>query len=239
MAGQGMGASGRDARAPLVATVVLVGTWTAYFVALHLLPWVGLERVLKGLLMPTLLLWVLAAAGPARTPRWLVGGLVFATVGDIAIDIDFIAGMLGFLVMQLCYIAGFVHAGALRRIRERWWPVVAYAAIWLAANLALGPQLGELRLPVAVYSLAICVMAALATGLHRRVGIGAALFVVSDALIAAGEAGIDLPLRSALVMPTYLAAQWCIATGWLAHAASDRDPAADVTHPSPAAGLST
>lgn len=213
-------ASSAHVRAPLAATVVLVATWAAYLVALYLLPWPGLERVLKGLLMPALLLWVLAAAGRGAAPRWLVAGLVFATVGDIAIDITFVAGMLGFLVMQLCYIAGFVHAGAVRRIRVRWWPVLAYAVIWLAANLALGPQLGELRVPVAVYSLAICAMAALATGLNARVGIGAALFVVSDALIAAGEAGVDLPLRSVLVMPTYLAAQWCIASGWL----RDDDP---------------
>jgi uncharacterized membrane protein YhhN len=201
------------ARAALLLVAI---TWTAYFLALHVLPWDGAERVLKGLLMPVLLLWVLASAGRAA-PRWLVAGLVFATVGDIAIDISFVAGMVGFLVMQLCYIAGFVRTGAAQRLRQRWWPALLYAAIWLGANLALGPQLGELQVPVAVYSLAICVMAALATGLNARVGIGAALFVVSDALIAAGEAGVDLPLRSVLVMPTYLAAQWCIASGWLRH----------------------
>jgi uncharacterized membrane protein YhhN len=206
-------------------------------VVLYLAPWPGPERVLKALLMPALLLWVLAAAGRGA-PRWLVAGLVFATVGDIAIDLDFVAGMLGFLVMQLCYIAGFVRAGAVRRIRQRWWPVLAYGTIWLAANVGLGPQLGELRLPVAVYSLAICVMAALATAVSRRVGIGAALFVVSDALIAAGEAGVDVPLRSALVMPTYLAAQWCIASGWLAAAWRDGASAADVTQSSRAPGLS-
>ncbi len=171
------------------------------------------ERAGKALLMPAPLVAIVAGLGRA-TPRWLVAGLVLATVGDIAIDIRFEAGMAGFLAMQVCYIAGFLALGAWSGLRGRWAAPLGYAALWAVVNLLLGPQLGELRLPVLVYSAAICAMASLAVGVGARVGVGAALFVVSDALIAVGEAGLDLPAGAALVMPTYLAGQYLIATGW-------------------------
>ena len=87
--------------------------------------------------------------------------------------------------------------------------------MWITVNLALGPALGDLRLPVLVYSAALCTMAALGAGVNARIGVGAALFLISDTLIACGEADLDYVGRSALVMPTYLAAQYLIATGWL------------------------
>ena len=172
-----------------------------------------LQHLAKWVLMPALLLWVLVALGSAA-PRWLVAGLVFATVGDIAILYVFELGILGFLVMQICYIAGFLGLGAVRGLRRRWPAALVYAGIWLGVNLGLGPEFGDLRIPVLVYSLAICIMAALAAGVSTRVAIGAALFLVSDFSLAVGEAGIDFAGRSAIVMPTYLAAQYLIATGW-------------------------
>jgi len=117
-------------------------------------------------------------------------------------------------VMQICYTVGFLGLGAWGGLRRRWSPALVYAAIWLAVNVGLGPQFGDLRIPVLVYSLAICIMAALASGVSTRVGIGAALFLVSDLFLAFGQAGIDFAGRSAIIMPTYLAAQYLIATGW-------------------------
>jgi uncharacterized membrane protein YhhN len=196
------------------AWLVVGVVWATYFVLRALEVAEPIERVAKGLLMPVLLLWVLAALG-SSAPRALVLGLVFATVGDIAIDVRFEAGIAGFLVMQVCYIVGFIGLGAVRGLRARWPIAAIYAAIWLAVNIGLGPSFGDLQVPVAIYSLAICVMAALAAAVSSRVGIGAALFLLSDALIAVGEADLDFPGRGLLIMPTYLAGQYLIATGWV------------------------
>jgi uncharacterized membrane protein YhhN len=193
---------------------LLVGVvWVAYFLvrALDASQWI--QHVVKGMLMPALLLWVLVALGSAA-PRWLVAGLVFATIGDIAIIYVFELGILGFLVMQICYSLGFLGLGAWGRLRRQWAPALVYAVFWLAVNVGLGPQFGDLRIPVLVYSAAICTMAALGTGVSTRVGVGAALFLVSDLFLAFGEAGIDFAGRSAIVMPTYLAGQYLITTGW-------------------------
>lgn len=196
-----------------VGWVVLVVVWAGYFLLRALAVPESLEHVAKGLLMPALLLAIVGAMGRA-TPRLLVVGLLLAMVGDIAIDIMFEAGMAGFLAMQLAYIAGFVGLGAVSVLRRRWPAAATYAALWVGVNLVLGPELGDLRIPVLVYSAAICVMAALAVGVSARVGVGAALFLFSDALIAAGEADVEFSGRAALIMPTYLAGQYLIATGW-------------------------
>jgi uncharacterized membrane protein YhhN len=81
-----------------------------------------------------------------------------------------------------------------------------------------------LRFPVAVYSLLLVTMAVLASGRNRAAAAGGALFVVSDALIACSLAGLSAhPRQESAVMPTYVAAQFLLAAGYLR---PQRDPAA-------------
>jgi uncharacterized membrane protein YhhN len=174
------------------------------------------HTLVKGLLMPALLLWVVVALG-AAAPRLLVAGLVLATVGDVGLEYDatFLLGMAGFLAMQVCYIAGFIRLGAEARTSRLPLVTVGYLAFWAIANLILGPRLGDLRIPIAVYSMALSVMAIAAarTGI-RRIAIGGLLFLVSDMLIGVDLADLGFPGRGIVVMVTYLGAQYLIATGW-------------------------
>jgi uncharacterized membrane protein YhhN len=196
-----------------IAWGVVGATWLTYLV----MQVAGLEGPLrllvKGMLMATLLGWVLVALGP-RAPRWLVTGLAFAILGDVLLDVRFELGMVGFLLMQVCYIVGFLRLGAWTGLRARWPVGVAYLIVGVGANIALGPHLGTLAIPVLVYSTAILSMAALASGVDSRVGLGGVLFVISDALIGVDKAGAGFPGRGMVVMVTYLAAQYLIATGW-------------------------
>jgi uncharacterized membrane protein YhhN len=70
-------------------------------------------------------------------------------------------------------------------------------------------------------------MAALSTGVSRLAGIGGAVFLVSDALIALHEfAGLDLPRHGFWVMLTYVVGQALIVAGVLdQEGASGADPA--------------
>ena len=207
------GSTQRAVRRQRSAWVLVAVIWAGYFLIRALGAPDALENLAKALLMPALLVWVLVAFEGAA-PRWLVLGLVFATVGDVAIIYVFELGILGFLVMQIFYIVGFISLGAVAGLRARWPVALGYFAIWLGVNIGLGEQFGELRIPVLVYSLAICVMASLGAGVSTRVGIGAALFLVSDMFIAFGEVDIDFTGRAGVIMPTYLAGQYLIATGW-------------------------
>jgi uncharacterized membrane protein YhhN len=196
-----------------IAWGVVGATWLTYLM-MQVAGFEGpLRLVVKGMLMATLLGWVLVALGP-RAPRWLVAGLAFAVLGDVLLDVRFELGMVGFLLMQICYIVGFLRLGAWQGLRARWPIGVGYLIVGLGANIALGPHLGSLAIPVLVYSTAILSMAALASGVGSRVGLGGALFVISDALIGVDKAGAGFPGRGMVVMVTYLAAQYLIATGW-------------------------
>jgi len=73
-----------------------------------------------------------------------------------------------------------------------------------------------LRVPVAAYSLLLVSMAVLACGRNREAAAGGALYVASDALIACGLAGINaVPRQESAIMPTYVAAQFLLAVGFL------------------------
>jgi hypothetical protein len=55
---------------------------------------------------------------------------------------------------------------------------------------------------------------AVASGRHgKRSGLGGALFLISDALIAMRMAGRDFPGRGVLVMSTYATGQYLLASG--------------------------
>ncbi|MFC6236254.1 lysoplasmalogenase [Longivirga aurantiaca] len=188
---------------------------------------VGLEPVAtatKPFIVGLLLVWAWLATD-RRPPRLLMAGLAFALLGDVLFELPgtlaFLAGIVAFLVMQVCYIRGFLRLGAGAWLRDRPVVVVGWALLWVALNVALGPLLGELRWPITVYSLALVAMAAcaLATG-SRLVGVGGVLFLVSDLLIGLRAADVSIPASGVLVMATYAAAQVLITVGWVALARS-------------------
>ncbi|GAA0235151.1 lysoplasmalogenase [Cryptosporangium japonicum] len=168
-----------------------------------------LQWVAKPLLAPLLAIWLVRRHGFDA----VVVALGFATAGDVALLIDderaFLVGMVFFLGTQACLISAFARRG-----RRRRWALAGYAVLWATANAVLGERLGDLRVPVLVYSLALSVMAALAAGVSRRVAAGGALFLVSDFLIGLGAAEITVPGQDLLVMVTYISALALIVTGW-------------------------
>jgi uncharacterized membrane protein YhhN len=126
----------------------------------------------------------------------------------------FVPGMGAFAAAHACYITALARDGAARGVRPR--VAAGYAALWAVLIAVLWRRLGPLRVPVAAYSLLLVSMAVLASGRNRAAAAGGALFVVPDALIACGLAGISaVPRQEAAVMPTYVAAQFLLAAGFL------------------------
>ena len=123
-------------------------------------------------------------------------------------------------------LAAFALAAAGDRREEMRLPAAGIAVSGLGDTALLGPEswfvpgMGAFaaaqRVPVAAYSLLLVSMAVLASGRNREAAAGGALFVASDALIACGLAGINaLPRQESAVMPTYVAAQFLLAAGFL------------------------
>jgi uncharacterized membrane protein YhhN len=177
--------------------------------------------------LTTVLLIVHAARRGADEPaarRWILAGLVLSLVGDVALlwpKEGFLPGLIAFLLAHLAYIVAF-HGRV--RFASRWQPFAGYALIAALVLAVLWPGVpAALRVPVLLYVVCLASMAAQAAvvwlALRSTAGerlawsgaIGGALFLLSDALLAANKFAGPLPLASLWVLASYWAAQWCIA----------------------------
>ncbi|MGW6709885.1 lysoplasmalogenase [Streptomyces sp. NPDC054956] len=201
----GTGAAGRL----LLAAFVLAA---AFDLGSLLAGWHLGHVLAKPLLMPLLIGHVITR----RAPRLLVLALLFGWGGDLALLFDadpaFLIGMGSFAAGHVCYLVLFGRRSS--------GPVlgIAYAAALLSTvTLLWGDLPAELRVPVAGYSLLLTAMAYRSSALGWRAGLGGALFLLSDTLIATGVAEWpQLPRPDFWIMATYLAAQYLLATGALA-----------------------
>ncbi|WP_405642512.1 lysoplasmalogenase [Streptomyces sp. NBC_00019] len=174
------------------------------------------HTVAKPLLMP-----LLAAYAASRgAPRLLIAALLCGWGGDTLLLFDaesaFLAGMGCFAAGHICYLALFRAYGEARARSAFLAP--GYAVVLVISVALLWPGLpADLRVPVAGYSLLLTAMAyAAATRLGLLAGLGGALFVLSDSLIATGVAKWPQPPRPDLwIMLTYIAAQSLLVTGVL------------------------
>ncbi|MFJ7586375.1 lysoplasmalogenase [Streptomyces sp. NPDC097617] len=165
--------------------------------------------IAKPLLMP-LLVTHMATRG---APRLLLAALLFGWGGDLALlfdaEIAFLVGMGSFAVGHVCYLVLFGKRPANPLLGG------GYALALLGTVALLWSDLpADLRIPVAGYSLLLTAMAFRSSALGVRAGIGGALFLLSDTLIASGVAEWpQLPRPDFWIMATYLAAQYLLATG--------------------------
>ena len=147
----------------------------------------------------------------------LVAALAAALAGDVLLMLPanlFIAGLAGFLLAHLCYLALF-------RQRVDWFPDRGVLALALGVGAVMLTILwGSLRAPllqaaVGAYVLVICLMAAQAIGragvLQERsatlVAVGACVFMLSDTLIAINRFIVPLPAAGLWVLSSYYVAQ--------------------------------
>nr|WP_053692606.1 lysoplasmalogenase [Streptomyces sp. WM6372] len=180
----------------------------------------------KPLLMPLLVAYVITR----KAPRLLVAALLFGWGGDLALLFDadpaFLIGMGSFAAGHVCYLVLFG--------RGRTHPALggAYALALVGTVALLWADLpADLRVPVAGYSLLLTAMAYRSSALGLRAGLGGALFLLSDTLIATGVADWpQLPRPDFWIMATYVAAQYLLATGALAPAQAYRRTATQGMH---------
>lgn len=181
-----------------------------------------LESVAKPavLVVLVLLAWLLRADSVDYGTQLLVG-LVLCLVGDVVLlgrsDRAFLGGLIAFLLAHVAYIAAFRRVPGEAPI---WWGVVAIAVVVVAVIvtqiLPIVRVSGRDGIPLLVYALVVGGMAALAwaTGLVV-VGIGATLFLASDALIAFDRFVRPVAWGQLVVHITYHLGQLLIVLGML------------------------
>lgn len=174
-------------------------------------------------LTTVLILALAAAATQPVSPGYqalVCAGLLFSLAGDVFLMLPkdrFVAGLASFLVAHLLYVAAFAPRPLRLAAPLVLALLIAYGIVLLRA---LWPRLGSLRAPVAVYAAALLVMGWQATARWTvqettpalLAAAGAALFVVSDSVLAWQRFRQKHAFGQAVVLGTYFAAQWLIAS---------------------------
>lgn len=167
----------------------------------------------------------------AGAPFPLVLALVASALGDFFLAFDkkwmLPLGILSFLLAQLVYFVIFAAIWFFSGDNSPLWPRYAAMGLVLACSCGfliwMGPKLGWMALGVVPYAIAITAMASMAMWLPW-IGwpamVGAALFVVSDFVLATELFRLppDAAVRritAPVVWWTYVAAQALIVTGIL------------------------
>ena len=173
--------------------------------------------------LATLLVLALAFSVPAAAPayRWAVAaGLVLSTAGDVFLMLPrdrFVAGLLSFLLAHLCYIFAFGIGVPFPAAPLLWLPYLGAGGA--VVFLIWGGLKPALRGAVIAYVLVIAAMAGQASGRWQAVGgapalaaaLGAALFVLSDSLLAIDRFRQQFAAARALTLGSYWLAQLLIA----------------------------
>ena len=191
-----------------VAGVLAVADWVAVSPSVRSKP---AEYALK----PATMVALIAAAAildPEHEAQriWFVAALVLSLAGDVFLMLPrdaFIAGLAAFLAGHLAYIAGFAIEP--RDIA----PSVAAAAVVVVAAATVGRRIlhgagrsasPSMAVPVAVYMTVISAMVVLAAGTAEAFATGgAAIFFVSDAMIAWNRFVRPFRWARPLIMATY------------------------------------
>ncbi|MBI2731514.1 MAG: lysoplasmalogenase [Sphingobacteriales bacterium] len=188
----------------------------------------NLRFYIKPLIIPALLLYYYTNAGVLnRFSKILLAGLFFSFLGDVLLlwEEYFIPGLGCFLTTHLLYIAYFIKTAKtsgwqLKKYPLLIVPIAIYAMVLLWLLL---PSLGALALPVIIYAVVISVMLLLAVNLYAQVKKevytnfigGAALFVLSDSLLAINKFYRSFSYSGIAIMVTYVLAQYFIVKGSL------------------------
>lgn len=181
-------------------------------------------QVLHWIFKPLTTLLILAMAWSLRPigryRRWIMIGLLLSTLGDVFLMLPgdyFVQGLLSFLIAHGAYLWAF---GTRAAWGARALPLLCYAGVGASVLGLLWSGIpSALRVPVLVYVVALCAMAAQATVIWRIqrdwasacAALGGALFVFSDSIIAINRFVAPFEYSKAVILISYWMAQWLIA----------------------------
>lgn len=193
-------------------------------------PW--LDHFFKPLIM--LSLGGFLVAQTHHVPNgWLKWGtliaIFFSGLGDVCLMFTgeqfFQLGLASFLTAHLAYLVAFGQPRAAPRTRgllaSRPYLALPFLALGIGLYTFLWPTLGNLWLPVLLYTLVLTAMSLAALNRYgratsqsfRAVMAGAILFLLSDSCLAISLFGHSFPYAGVLVMLTYIPAQYLIVQG--------------------------
>ncbi|MCB1025461.1 MAG: lysoplasmalogenase [Acidobacteria bacterium] len=164
-----------------------------------------------------------------RLRYFLAAALAFSWIGDVFLLVEkqnrslFVYGLISFLAAHICYVLYFWLVGDINREAHRLNGKFTFGIIFYSIlfYIAVFPFLGEMKVPVLIYSVVISLM--LISSFHafdsqesefaKMCLSGTLLFVLSDSILAVNRFVFPLPLGSVFVMITYALGQLLITEG--------------------------
>ena len=164
--------------------------------------------------LPITILLLVALKSLRGHSRMLISSaLLLSAIGDVLLALSleqgFIYGLSTFAAAHMCYAACFYRWGAWQK--RHIIGLTLLGTYMLFMLLLLLPVTGKLQIPVLIYLLIIGAMAysaMIVTTPAYPMVLGAALFVLSDSLLATHKFLFPLPYESLLIMGTYYSAQY-------------------------------
>jgi uncharacterized membrane protein YhhN len=188
--------------------------------------------VSKPLIVISLLSYYLLSVNSRQNT--FIAALFFCWLGDVFLMIEgeryFMLGLSAFLIGHMLYIASYralrvknISEGLLNTQKVRFSLPIILAGTGLVSILY--SHLGALKIPVMIYALVLTVMVLQAlfrfgftsSKSFSLVFIGALFFMISDSLLAINKFMNPIPHASAIVMFTYILAQFLIVQGSIVH----------------------
>jgi len=179
--------------------------------------------------MPLLIVYFLTATSLfiSSLKKWVLLALLFSWAGDVLLMFEllnanfFIFGLAAFLVAHIFYISLFDQIRVKEKVKQSLLPLLPIALYYFLLISLLQPDLGEMRKPVVIYGLIICIMLSFATDLWRikdrqvsfYIIFGAFLFVISDSVLAINKFFRSFEYAGIAIMLTYGTAQLLITLG--------------------------
>ena len=186
----------------------------------------------KPMLMAILAWWFyLKTKASKKLPlKYFLSGIIFSMFGDILLMFKgedfFLFGLVSFLIAHIFYIIWFVKYPGFKdgAIAQKPIKSIPFLLYLIAIVSTLWGNLGDMKMPVIVYSTVITFMAICAANMKNRVNPeafipvvgGAILFVISDSIIAISKFNsTDFPenVNRTMIMSSYIAGQYLLAIG--------------------------
>ena len=200
------------------------------FIALETIGVAWISIAVKSLVIP-LLIWLYLRFVRGHWNRFhsmIIIALIFSWIGDITLQLTqfqesfFLVGLGSFLITQLIYmVAFFITPGKNTLFFKKSYLLIPVALYGWGILCLLSEGLGDMKLPVTIYTVVILGMLLAAINREKKVNrqsyilvfAGAILFVLSDSMIAINKFSQPFELARIAILSSYFTAQYLIALG--------------------------
>lgn len=192
--------------------------------------------LVKSALIPVLMIYLFTNSTKTRNKnsrKITILALLFSWIGDVLLtktgDTFFLLGMVSFLTMHVLYIVYFIRLRPIRlsKFAEGFVALVVAGGASFQVLSFLKPYLGGFFYPFAGYAAVITLMGVAATNISgsktlRSLAVSyfipaAALFILSDAVLALDKFYFKEPFLQIVIMMTYGYAQYLFTCGFAKH----------------------